>query len=58
MIDFIETIRTAMQPDANDESRASGAAACRAILAALEAHAGQPRTSAPGENAPIDAPSA
>ncbi len=33
---FIEAIQTATAADASDEARATGAAACRAILATLE----------------------
>lgn len=55
MNDVIETIRAAMQPDASDEARASGAVACRAILATLETTAGQPLTEAVQPATPINA---
>jgi hypothetical protein len=42
MVDFLEAIRAAIAPDATAEARALGARACRAILTALEATAGEP----------------
>ena len=36
MIDYIEAIQAAISPSAAPEQRATGAAACRAILATLE----------------------
>ena len=36
MIDLIEAIRIAMEPDATVEARTAGASACRSILANLE----------------------
>jgi hypothetical protein len=39
---LIETIRAAVVPEATAEARATGANACRTILSALEATAGQP----------------
>jgi hypothetical protein len=36
MIDLVEAIRIAMEPDATVEARAAGASACRSILATLE----------------------
>ena len=45
--DLIATIRAAIVPDASAEARATGATACRAILAALEAQVGQPLAAAP-----------
>jgi len=44
---LIASIRIAVSPDASAEARAVGATACRSILAALEAKAGQPLTAAP-----------
>lgn len=42
MIETIEAIRAAVTDGATTEQKAHGAAACRAILAALEAEAGKP----------------
>jgi hypothetical protein len=42
MENIIETIRAAIASDASPEARAAGAAACRAILTALESTPGQP----------------
>lgn len=42
MKELISTIRAAVIDDASLEARAAGAAACRAILAALESEPGQP----------------
>ena len=39
---LIETIRVAVQSDATDEAKHQGALACRTILTALEAKAGEP----------------
>jgi len=50
MLDLIEAIRAAVATEASPEARAAGAAACRAILGALEASPGQPMATA----APID----
>lgn len=36
MIDFIETIRTAIAADATVDARAAGAQACRTLLTALD----------------------
>ena len=44
---LISSIRAATAPDASAEARAAGATACRSILTALEAKAGQPLTAAP-----------
>lgn len=41
---LIEAIRAATVSDANDQVRAAGAQACRTILTALEARAGEPMT--------------
>jgi hypothetical protein len=41
MLDPIETIRAALADDASPEARTAGAAACRAILGALEASPGE-----------------
>lgn len=43
---LIETIRTATANEATDEQRAAGAHACRTLLTALEAKAGQPMAAA------------
>ena len=50
MTDPIEAIRAAIADGATAEARTAGAAACRAILGALEASAGQPMATA----TPID----
>ena len=47
MEDILQSIQTAIAGDANDEARAAGVSACRAILNALEARPGQPLTHAP-----------
>lgn len=44
---LIASIRAAVAPNASAEVRAVGATACRSILTALEAQAGQPLASAP-----------
>jgi hypothetical protein len=41
MISFIETIQKALADNATPEQKQSGAAACRAILTALETQTGQ-----------------
>lgn len=41
MDNVIEAIRAAIMPDASSEEKATGVAACRAIIAALDATAGQ-----------------
>ena len=52
---LIESIRAAMSADANDETRAAGAQACRTILATLEAKPGEPLTmGAPASSAGAD----
>jgi hypothetical protein len=43
---ILTAIRNAVAPDATSEARATGATACRAILAALESTAGQPMATA------------
>lgn len=48
---IIETIRSAVAPDASDEAKAAGVMACRAVLTALEAQPGE--LLVPG--APVDA---
>jgi hypothetical protein len=42
MVDFIETIRAAIEPGATNEARQLGITACRAVLGALEASPGKP----------------
>jgi hypothetical protein len=54
--DLIAAIRTAVAPGASAEARAVGATACRAILTALEAKAGQPLAAAPPGAAPATSP--
>lgn len=50
---LIEAIRVAVQSDATDEAKQQGALACRTILTALEAKAGEPLV--PSTQAPTDA---
>jgi hypothetical protein len=50
---LIEAIRAATAADANDETRAAGASACRTMLAALEAKPGEPLAPAPVTTDPI-----
>jgi hypothetical protein len=45
--DLIASIRAAVVSGASADVRATGATACRSILTALEAQAGQPLTAAP-----------
>ena len=47
MDELLETIRVATAADASDEARSAGSVACRAILAALEAKAGEPLVQVP-----------
>ena len=49
--DLIASIRAAVAPDASTDVRAIGATACRSILTALEAQAGQPLAAAPASHA-------
>lgn len=42
MEQLLEAIRVATAPDATDEAKAAGATACRTLLTALEAKAGEP----------------
>lgn len=51
MDEFVSAIREAVSPHATAEQKAHGAAACRAILAGLEAEAGKP-IAMPGAPAP------
>lgn len=46
MENLIESIRSALAPDASPETRTGGAAACRTILAALDSVPGQPMPAA------------
>jgi hypothetical protein len=46
MNELLDTIRTAIAADASAEAKQAGAAACRTLLAALEAKAGDPLVSA------------
>ena len=39
---LLESIKAAVSPDATDDVRAAGATACRTILTALDARAGEP----------------
>jgi len=53
MDDLIESIKTAIANDANDEARAKGAVACRTILSTLQTQAGEPMApAAPMPEAP------
>ena len=47
MTELLEAIRLADVEGASDEARAAGAAACRTILAALDAQTGEPMTAPP-----------
>jgi hypothetical protein len=49
---ILETIRAGIAPDANADAKAAAATACRAILGALDATAGEPLASATPVNAP------
>lgn len=42
MENLLESIRAATAPDATEDARAAGAKACRTLLTALEAKAGEP----------------
>jgi hypothetical protein len=56
MVDFLEAIRSAVAPDATADARAAGTAACRAVLTALEATAGEPLApQAPVPSSPVAA---
>jgi hypothetical protein len=55
MDQLLETIRAATAPGASDEARAVGAQACRTILAALEAKAGEPLAHKPPPATPLQA---
>jgi len=55
MEELIESIKMATASDANDETRAAGAVACRTILSALEVKAGEPMAPAASESAPSTA---
>ena len=55
MDELIESIRAAVAAEASPEARAAGANACRTILTALEAVAGEPLTSAVATPSPIAA---
>lgn len=58
MEQLIEAIRAATAPDAADDIKGAGANACRALLAALEARAGEPLAAPPpvSPTAPNQAP--
>jgi hypothetical protein len=47
MDELLEAIRTATATDASEEARAAGVIACRTILTALEAKAGEPLVQLP-----------
>ena len=47
MDELLEAIRTATAPDASEEARSAGVIACRTILTALEAKAGEPLVQSP-----------
>src|SRR5688572_7137409 len=55
MDELIETIRKAVDSNADDTAKAAGANACRAILAALEVKPGEPLAPAPTPGSPIAA---
>src|SRR5262245_4634364 len=52
---LIEHIRAAIADDATNETRTTGANACRTILAALEARPGEPLASAQAPTTPLQA---
>lgn len=47
MEQLLDAIRAATAPDATDDIKGAGANACRALLAALEARAGEPLAAPP-----------
>lgn len=56
MENLLEAIRAAVADNASDDARSAGAQACRTILTALEAKAGEPLTTAApaiDPNAPV-----
>ena len=55
MEQLLEAIRAATATDASDETKAAGANACRTLLTALEAKAGQPLASPAMPSNPIEA---
>jgi len=55
MDQLLEAIRNATSTDASDEARAAGVHACRTILSALEAKAGEPLVVATSATSPIAA---
>ena len=55
MEELIDTIRKAIDPAADPEAKSSGANACRAVLAVLEAEPGKPLVPPPVPNTPIAA---
>jgi hypothetical protein len=50
---LFDAIRAATAPDANDDTKAAGADACRAILRALEAKPGEPLVQDPAPTTPV-----
>ncbi len=50
---LIETITSAIAPDADDASKHAGSDACRALLAALEVEPGKPLAPAPMPSSPM-----
>lgn len=55
MEQLLETIRAATAADASDEAKAAGATACRTLLAALEAKAGEPLAAQVAASNPVHA---
>ena len=49
MENLIESIKAALNPEATDDTREAGVVACRMILTALKATAGQPLAAPPVE---------
>lgn len=50
---LLESIHAAVAPDATDEARATGAEACRTLLMALDAKAGQPMSASVVDTSPL-----
>jgi hypothetical protein len=55
MEELLEAIRAATAADATDEAKAAGATACRTLLTALEAKAGEPLAAPVAAGNPVQA---
>jgi hypothetical protein len=53
MTHLIETLQAALTKDASEEARSAGVAACRTILAALEAKPGEPMIVPTAQDMPV-----